>query len=223
MAVYRFRVQFEEHDEIFRDIEIKSTQTFKELHDAIQQAISFDNKHAASFFVSDAYWRKGTEITLLKEDIEEGVKLMEKTKIASCVEDPHQRFVYVYDKQVTWSFTLELIKIIKDETGKFPACVKSSGIAPKQYKPVSDQKKDESTTQEAGLAALLQEMDDTDDDAYNNAKDGTEEILDEEEARGVIGPGTEGEESEFEEADEQEEENEEEGGDNYGSYDEDDR
>ena len=112
MAIYRFRVAFEEYDDVFRDIEIKSSQTFKEFHEAIQKSIGFDNKHAASFFVSDAYWRKGTEITLLKEDLEEDVKLMEKTKIVACVEDPHQHFVYVYDKVNTWSLNIQLISLV---------------------------------------------------------------------------------------------------------------
>ena len=224
MAVFRFRVQFEEYDDVSRDIEIKSSQNFKELHEAIQKAINFDNKHAASFFVSDAYWRKGLEITLLEEDLESGVKLMEKTKIASCVEDPHQRFVYIYDKQVAWSFNIELIKITKDESGNFPSCVKTVGVAPKQYKPAKTDKKDEVSSGEAGFAALLQDMDDGDDEAYKNAKEETEEILDEEEARGVIGSSETGEDdAEFEESEEGE--NEEDGSDEdgYDQYNEDER
>ncbi|MFN6037666.1 MAG: IS1096 element passenger TnpR family protein [Bacteroidota bacterium] len=226
MAVYKFRVHFEEYDDVYRDIEIKSSQTFKEFHEAIQQSINFDNKHAASFFVSDTYWRKGTEITLLKEDLEDGVKLMEKTKIAACVEDPHQRFVYVYDKVATWSFNIELIKINKDESGKFPACVKSNGTAPKQYKPIAEPKKEVPLSKEAGLAALLQNMkEDEEDEAYHSAKEETEEILDEEEARGVMGTdNNEGEEeNEFGENEENEEGDNEDEGENYGRYDEDER
>ncbi|MFN5458584.1 MAG: IS1096 element passenger TnpR family protein [Bacteroidota bacterium] len=223
MAVYRFRVQFEDYDEIYRDIEIKSTQTFKELHEAIQHAINFDNKHAASFFISDAYWRKGTEITLLKDDLEEGVRHMEKTKIASCVEDPHQRFVYVYDKTVTWTLNIELLKITKEEKGNFPTCIKSVGVAPKQYKPAGGQKGDEPLSKEAGMAALLQAME-NDDDAYKNADNGTEEILDEEEARGVIGNAEEQDDNEYQEENEESDENDEYGPDEFNSnYDEEDR
>jgi hypothetical protein len=223
MAVYRFRIQFEEHDDIFRDIEIKSSQTFKEFHEAIQQSVNFDNKHAASFFVSDSSWRKGTEITLLKEDLEEGVKLMEKTKIASCVEDPHQRFVYIYDKVAAWSFNIELQKIIKDEKGSFPSCVKTQGVAPKQYKPSSDNKKDENENKELGLAALMNDMED-DSDAYKNTGMETEEVLDEEEARGVIGADSDSEESEMEgEEGDSEEGNDEFGREDYDRYDEDER
>ncbi|MBC7863406.1 MAG: hypothetical protein IAF38_10555 [Bacteroidia bacterium] len=183
MAIYRFRVTFEEYDEVYRDIEIRSSQTFKDFHIAIQEAIKFDNKHAASFFVSDDYWRKGLEITLLKEDLEDGVKLMESTKIVSCVEDPHQHFVYVYDKAAVWSFNIGLIKIIKDEPkGILPSCVKTMGTPPKQYK-TDALIKDENLAPEVAMAGLLKDLDD--EEAYKVAIEKPEEILDQEEAKSV--------------------------------------
>jgi hypothetical protein len=205
MAIYRFRVVFEEYDDVYRDIEIKSSQTFVDFHEAIQKAINFDNKHAASFFVSDAYWRKGTEITLLEEDLEDGVKLMSKTKIVTCVEDPHQHFVYVYDKVATWSFNIELIKIIKEETGgNFPNVVKSMGTAPKQYK-TQTAVKDENLPPEVAMATLMKDLDE--EEAYKAIIDKPEEILDEEEARGI--GEEEGEEGAEEEAEFEGEEGEE--------------
>jgi hypothetical protein len=92
-------------------------------------------KHAASFFASDDFWRKGTEITLLEEDLEPGVKLMKNTKISAFIERPNQRFIYLYDKQVLWSFQVELIKLVSEDVKvKYPRCIKSVGQAPKQYK-----------------------------------------------------------------------------------------
>ena len=67
MAIYRFKVSFEDYDEVNRIIEIKSTQTFLDFHHCIQESIKFDNKHAASFFVSDDFWRKNDEITLFSK------------------------------------------------------------------------------------------------------------------------------------------------------------
>ncbi|MBL7917723.1 MAG: hypothetical protein JNM96_04950, partial [Bacteroidia bacterium] len=106
MAVYRFRVCLEDNEDVYRDIDIKSSQTFEHFHDAIQEAFKFDKKHAASFFVSDDYFRKGDEITLRKEDLalnEEDIRkkitkkyLMSECKIAKFIEQPHQRFVYVF-------------------------------------------------------------------------------------------------------------------------------
>lgn len=135
MAVYKLRVTFEEFEDVYRDIEIRPSQTFFDLHHAILQSISFDTKHAASFFVSDEYWRKNDEITLLEEDLEDGVKLMKKVKISSTVLQPNQRFIYLYDKQALWSFLIEMIKLSpEDNTASYPRIVKSVGQAPKQYK-----------------------------------------------------------------------------------------
>ena len=63
MATYRFRVTFEEYDDVTRDIEIRSTQTFEELHYAIQNAIGFDASKPTSFFLSDDNWKKGKELS----------------------------------------------------------------------------------------------------------------------------------------------------------------
>lgn len=135
MAIYRFRLVFEDNEEITRVIEIKSTQTFLEFHNCIQESIKFDNKHAASFFKSDDYWRKDQEITLLEEDLDTDVKLMAKTKIAAYIDHPYQRFIYLFDKKVQWTLLIELIKIDTENPKiNYPVCTKSVGQAPKQYK-----------------------------------------------------------------------------------------
>ncbi|MBX3164582.1 MAG: hypothetical protein KF900_08875 [Bacteroidetes bacterium] len=172
MAVYRFKVSYEENDDVFRDIEIKSSQTFENFHVIIQDAFKFDAKHAASFFVSDDYWRKNQEITLRKEDLPldedeirkkvEPKKLMAETKIAKYIEQPHQRFVYVFDPNVQWTFLIEMIKITATESPKivYPFIVKSVGKAPKQYKQLKP--KDE-LNPEMALAGLLMKKDEEDD------------------------------------------------------------
>jgi len=135
MAVYKLRVSFDEHEDIYRDIEVRASQTFYDLHEVILQSIGFDTKHAASFFVSDEYWRKNDEITLLEEDLEDGVRLMKKVKISSTVVQPNQRYIYLYDKQVLWSFNIEMIKLVpEDVRAQYPRCIKTVGQAPKQYK-----------------------------------------------------------------------------------------
>lgn len=172
MAVYRFRVIYEENEDVFRDIEIKSIQTFEDFHKAIQQAYNFDNKHAASFFVSDDYWRKNREITLRKEDlplepdeIKKGVeakKLMSETKIAKFIEQPHQKFIYIFDQNVQWCFLIEMLKIA-DENPKqvYPVCVRTVGTAPKQYKQMNLVKEEEDPLLAAlGLGKKEQEPND---------------------------------------------------------------
>ena len=49
MPLLRFRVYWEEDDQVYRDIEIQSGQSFLDLHQAINKAYEFDGKHSASF------------------------------------------------------------------------------------------------------------------------------------------------------------------------------
>lgn len=145
MAIYKFKTFVEDNEDIYREIEILSSQTFEDFHNILQDAFKFDKKHSASFFVSDDYWRKDQEVTLKKEDLELdadeiklGVspkKLMATTKIAKFIESPRQRFLYVFDPAVKWTFCIELMKILPDNPkASLPAVVKSIGNAPKQYK-----------------------------------------------------------------------------------------
>ena len=50
MAVYKFKIFIEDNEDIYREIEILSGQTFDDFHNIIQDAYKFDKKHAASFF-----------------------------------------------------------------------------------------------------------------------------------------------------------------------------
>src|SRR6185436_10889920 len=136
MAVYKFRVTFEDHEDVSRDLEIKSTQTFEDLHSAIQSSIGFDNKEMASFYMSDDNWKKGKEITLADmSDGEKKIAMMKNSRLKDFIADPHQKIYYVYDFMAMWTFHIELIKIIvSEETGIFyPRCVRTMGDAPKQF------------------------------------------------------------------------------------------
>ena len=136
MAVYKFRVTFEEHDEVSRDIEIKATQTFEDLHNAILQFIGFESKEMASFYMSDDYWKKGKEITLADMSDGEGkIAMMKNSRLKDFIADPHQKIYYVYDFMTMWTFHIELIKIfVNEEAGvNYPRCVRTTGDAPKQF------------------------------------------------------------------------------------------
>ncbi|MES2567185.1 MAG: hypothetical protein V4565_09985 [Bacteroidota bacterium] len=183
MAVYKFKLFIEDSEDIYREIEILSGQTFEDFHNAIQEAYKFDKKHAASFFVSDDYWRKDQEITLREEDLpldEEEIKkavspkkLMSKTKIAKYIDSPRQRFMYVFDPAVKWAFCIELMKILPDNPkGDYPACVKSIGTAPKQYK--QDLTPKGELTPEQAMAAMLAEPETADEsEIYQAIKNDT--------------------------------------------------
>jgi len=137
MAVYRFRVTFEDHDEVSRDIEIRSVQTLDDFHHAIHSFIGFDASKPASFYLSDDNWKKGKEFTTreLNGDDKERAMTMRSTRLADIIADPHQKIYYIFDPVAQWAFRIELIKImVNEEAGAaYPRCVKSLGEAPKQY------------------------------------------------------------------------------------------
>jgi hypothetical protein len=137
MAVLKFRVYYEEDDSVYRDVVVKHTQTFLQLHHGILRAYEFDNKHQATFYRSNDNWQRGREISLEKYDKQYKAEplLMNDTTIGSQIRDPNQKFVYVYDFVKNWSYMVELINVSKEENGKldYPAVVKSEGIAPSQY------------------------------------------------------------------------------------------
>ncbi|TDQ07426.1 IS1096 element passenger TnpR family protein [Pedobacter metabolipauper] len=135
MAIYRFRISFEDFDEVVREIDIKSTQTFEDLHKAVHRSTGYAAEKSSSFFVSTDNWIKGDEIAYLpnQRKTDRGVALMEKSKLSSFIEDPHQKFYYIYNFDRPFDFHVELIKIIleTDPNIEYPYLVKSTGDAPK--------------------------------------------------------------------------------------------
>ncbi len=136
MALYRFRVTFEDYDEVSRDVDIKSTHTFMDLHYAIHQSINYNPDYSSSFYVSNDQWTKGEEFAFkpTQRKIDRGVILMENAKLSSYIDDPHQKFYYTSNFERPFDFHVELVKILDESPGvTYPATVRTVGEAPKQF------------------------------------------------------------------------------------------
>lgn len=207
MAIYRFKISFEDFDDIVREIDIKTTQTFEDLHRAIHRSTGYNADKSSSFYVSTDNWIKGDEIALLPNErkVKNGVALMENSKLSSFIEDPHQKFYYTYNFERPFDFHVELTKIIleNDPNIEYPFLVKSIGEAPKIIE------------KNAGGFALSSAAASTDFD-FLNEMDFVPEDTDELEAMG--GRGIMAEEVEEEE----EEEEKDEFGDGEEDYSQDD-
>lgn len=135
MAIYRFRISFEDFDEVVREIDIKSNQTFEDLHKAVHRSTGYSHEKSSSFYVSTDNWIKGDEIAYLpsQRKIDRGVALMENARLSNFIEDPHQKFYYTYNFDRPFDFHVELIRIIleTDPNIEYPFLVKSTGEAPK--------------------------------------------------------------------------------------------
>lgn len=135
MAVYRFKVSFEDFDDVIREIDIKSNQTFEDLHKAIHSSTGYNPEQSSSFYISNDHWIKGDEIAHQpsQRKIDRGVALMSNSKLSSFIEDPHQKFYYTYNFDRPFDFHVELIKILlNEESGKsYPNLYRSAGEVPR--------------------------------------------------------------------------------------------
>jgi len=136
MLIYKFRITAEDNDAFFREIEIRPSHTFEDLHETILNSISLEEGEMASFYLCDYRWHKLEEIALfdLTETDEEEEKplpklrVMAETKLGACIDDPNQHIMYVYDFLKMYTFYIELYEIMEgDDAIKYPRCTKSTG------------------------------------------------------------------------------------------------
>ncbi|MFP4846540.1 IS1096 element passenger TnpR family protein [Winogradskyella sp. PE311] len=118
--IYRFRVILDNttEDDVFRDLEIRESDTMEDLHNIITQSFGFDGMEMASFYISDEQWNQGEEIAMM--DMSEAgaeVKMMSTTIISDVVHEAATRLIYLYDFMNMWTFYVELGEIIEEAQG----------------------------------------------------------------------------------------------------------
>lgn len=133
MAIYRFKVTFENYDDVWREIDIRSDQTFEDFFYAIQQSIGFDHQHEAIFYISNDQWKLGQQIA--SNTNSKNAIALKDAVMHDWVNDPHQKIYYCYDPKNDWTFYIELVRILmkEDLTVNYPACMKVYGDSPVQY------------------------------------------------------------------------------------------
>jgi len=130
MAVFKFRVEIDEVEDLFRDIEILSTQTFKDFHDALVKYFEINKKKPASFFVSNEKWQKIKEISLGYEGTVDTSVDGTKEALSKYVGKKAKRLIYINESSPNLTFLIELTEEIQDAIrSKYPVCVKSVGSA----------------------------------------------------------------------------------------------
>jgi regulator of replication initiation timing len=130
MLIYRFRITAHEYEEFVREIDIQPKQNFLEFHHILVETAELKGSTGASFTMTDKKNKINHEITLkstkkqirrFDDDLGEVVMetktlpLMKDTKIKNFIEDPHQRILYKFHGKETYSFQIDLYKIIQSE------------------------------------------------------------------------------------------------------------
>ena len=132
--IYRFRVILDNdtEEDIFRDLEIRETDTLEDLHNIITQSFGFDGTEMASFYISDDQWNQGEEISLF--DMSESgneVRLMNETALDDTVHEAQTKLIYVYDFLNMWTFFVELAEIAEEnDTVDYPNLMFVQGQVP---------------------------------------------------------------------------------------------
>mgnify|MGYP001182307007 CR=1 FL=1 len=129
--VYRFKVWFEENEDIYRIYDLNPNNSFYDFFKIIIESLSFNLKLDSSFYISDDNWRKGKEINLLNKDNRK--LLMSETKLKDHINDPHQKMILITDFNEQWTLMVELQSIQNEIKGiNYPLVFKTVGKAPKQ-------------------------------------------------------------------------------------------
>lgn len=122
--IYRFRIILDHDSEgdIFRDIEIRETDTLEDLHNTITQSFGFEGSEMASFYLSDDEWNQGEEISLFDmSEVANTVRLMRDTPINEVTHEANTRLIYIYDFLSMWTFLVELAEIVEEtESTDYP-------------------------------------------------------------------------------------------------------
>jgi len=139
MDVFKFRIQVDGQDDFVRELEIKSDQTFKDLHEFIVKSLKFSGKELASFYLSNDEWEKLTEITLIdmsgevdmelgEDDVVHTIFLMDQIKLDAFIKTVDQKLVYEYDFLQLRTFFIELVDITPVNTKtNYPRITLSKG------------------------------------------------------------------------------------------------
>jgi hypothetical protein len=135
--VYRFILVSDEVDDFRRDITIDSDATFLTLHEAILDAVKYQQDQITSFFICNDEWEKDTEITLIDmgSDFEKDTYVMESTRLSELLEEEHQKMLYVFEPLTDRCFFMELKEITPGKSQSKPQVVKSEGKPPRQSSP----------------------------------------------------------------------------------------
>ncbi|MFC7358207.1 hypothetical protein ACFQO1_10935 [Jejudonia soesokkakensis] len=132
--IYRFRIILDNHEDVFRDIEIEASSTMEDFHNVITQAFGFAGQEMASFYVSNEKWEQGEEIALF--DMSEGdekVRVMHDTILEDTVWEEQTKLIYIYDFLNMWTFLVELAEVTEYEDGQsYPNLMFAVGEIPEE-------------------------------------------------------------------------------------------
>jgi len=129
--IYRFRIILDVKEDVLRDIEIESTATLEDFHNAITQAFGFLGNEMASFYRTNANWEQGEEYPLEAMDSEQ--KSERNTPLTEVISKKENQLLYVYDFLNLWTFFIVCMEETEPVVGtNYPQLIHAQGEVPEQ-------------------------------------------------------------------------------------------
>jgi hypothetical protein len=147
MPIFKFRVVWQEDDNVQRDIEMLSGQMFADFHAIIKKSFALkDEWHATIGVLNEVGKRTHTIDSKVEKNIK-GAELLSaaKTPIGALVLHPSQEFIYALENDKEWDFLISLITVYKEDAGDdtvYPNIVRIEGLSPMELGVVKGGKKE---------------------------------------------------------------------------------
>lgn len=165
----RIRVMLDsEHDDVYRDIDILTNQTFEELHQAIVQIFGIESQDdMVSFYLADDFWKKTEELPVfLNYTYAEGS--VAERELNVFIEKDRQRLCYTIGDLTPWEFQLEVMGAYEaDLTIEYPFLADSHGLMPDEPE-TEDFKSEDTLLHNTTIRYKALDSDDEEDDNEDN-------------------------------------------------------
>jgi hypothetical protein len=133
VMIYHFKIYSQELDNFLLEVSLDGNHTFFNFHTFIQNSLNYESHQLASFFVSDAKWKKLKEISQIDMGLNGGAFLiMRRTKIKELLHSSNQKLIYTFDFINDRSFYIELTGIIMAQNLNEPLVTLKRGNTPVQ-------------------------------------------------------------------------------------------
>ena len=113
----------------YRHIRIGQGETLESLHEAILDALCFDDDHAHALFLDNRAWSQAS--AFYYGYIEEAEHLTNEYKLCEVL-SVGQKFLYIFDFGEEWRFSCKVLRELDEPTEKSQV-VRASGEVPEQY------------------------------------------------------------------------------------------
>jgi len=123
---------------LYRQIEIESHRSLRDLAEAIIVAFDFDFDHAFGFYskLTGPYHQSPEQYELFADmdDTASDAKSVERTKVAQAFAAAGKKMLFVFDYGDEWRFQVELVGLgEKTPKTRYPKLISTVGKAPPQY------------------------------------------------------------------------------------------